>query len=680
MSSLTQKSNQIFAFSIVHIALAATFVLIANLPLHYHINVGVGEGYGGDEPLLQHFNTPEHNKQGYTYRWTKDESQIALPGIGQRPVVLHLTLLPIPTHMATMGPEHIEVWTQHEQLAIVPIRSDGTHYTLAVPPHLQRHGNLHITIHTTTFTPPEDPRKLGVPLDYVGVEALPVPYLVAPDWHAMGMWLLALLLFGMLLLHIVHPRYWATVFVASAGILIALAAWLDPPRWAFGAKPALITVVLCWVLALALRPGLSALAKRLAIPLPAQSLGWLLCIIVLAFGLRYGGRIYPQSMEGDIYFHTNRFLGTVAFGNVYQLARNRGVDFPYPPAGYITLAPAALIEDIPPPLLELAAALVESISAALIYAMVARCCPHSRFPVGLLAASIYVCTAAGFMTSWWSFDTHIYTQAATLLLLTTLLATVTMPHDTAGLRRGTARWLLFVLLCWVFVGHFGFFINTTLLWGVLLLVAWGAAWRGNLWAHTTRWMLLTPFVGALLVALLFFYSAYMPLLMGYVQATLTGDLPELAGRDPVPRQELWHVLWEAGFIQHFGFFPLLLMPVGMWVLFKRIDICSISLAHANPHTHTWGKAMLLLLLSANVLVSSTFALLPFVTLSSQNTRWLMFSAWAIAVGSALSAQLLWHRGRAGRFVLLTMACFVLSNTAVYWLGPLAWRIRPPEPF
>ncbi len=680
MSSLTQKSNPVLSICIVLVVLAATFVLIANLPLHYHINVGVGEGYGGDEPLVQGFNNPEHNEQGYTYRWTKDKSQIALPGIGQRPVLLHLALLPIPAHMATMGPEHLEVWAQHEQLVVLPVRSEGAHDTLAVPPSLLRHGSLHLTIHTTTCTPPEDPRTLGVPLDYVGVEALPAPYPIAPDWQAVSMWLLALLLFGLLVLHTVCPHYWATVFVASASILVALAAWLDPPRWAFGAQPALITMVFCWVLVLILRPVLSALAARLAIPLPARSLGWLLCIIVLACGLRYGGRIYPQSMEGDIYFHTNRFLGTVAFGEVYQLARNRGIDFPYPPAGYITLAPAALIEDIPPPLLELAAALVESISAALIYAMVALCCPHNRFPVGLLAASIYVFTAAGFMTSWWSFDTHIYTQAATLLLLTTLLATVTMPHHTDGPRRGTAQWLLFVLLCWVFVGHFGFFINTTLLWGLLLLVAWGAAWRGNIWARTTRWMLLTPFTGALLVALLFFYSAYMPLLVGYVQATLTGDLPELAGRDPVPRQELWRVLWEAGFMQHFGFFPLLLMPVGMWVLFKRIDVRGTSFAHANPHTYAWGKAMLLLLLATSVLVSTTFALLPFVTLSSQNTRWLMFSAWAIAIGAAFAAHMLWHHGRAGRVVLLTMAGFVLWNTAVYWLGPLVWRIRPPEPF
>jgi hypothetical protein len=27
-----------------------------------------------------------------------------------------------------------------------------------------------------------------------------------------------------------------------------------------------------------------------------------------------------------------------------------------------------------------------------------------------------------------------------------------------------------------------------------------------------------------------------------------------------------------------------------------------------------------------------------------------------------------------------MALLVLVNTAHYWLGPMLWRIRPPEPF
>ncbi|NJN65228.1 MAG: hypothetical protein HC884_00215 [Chloroflexaceae bacterium] len=69
-----------------------------------------------------------------------------------------------------------------------------------------------------------------------------------------------------------------------------------------------------------------------------------------------------------------------------------------------------------------------------------------------------------------------------------------------------------------------------------------------------------------------------------------------------------------------------------------------------------------------------------MTRSSQSTRWLMFSAWAVAVGAAFAARLLWRSGRAGQVALAAMGGSVLWTTATCWLGPLAWRIRPPEPF
>ncbi len=79
-------------------------------------------------------------------------------------------------------------------------------------------------------------------------------------------------------------------------------------------------------------------------------------------------------------------------------------------------------------------------------------------------------------------------------------------------------------------------------------------------------------------------------------------------------------------------------------------------------------------------IGAIFAVLPFLSGSTLSTRWLMFSAWAIAVGAALSAQLLWRSGRAGRLLTLAMGGYVVWITANMWLMALAWRVRPPEPF
>jgi hypothetical protein len=79
-------------------------------------------------------------------------------------------------------------------------------------------------------------------------------------------------------------------------------------------------------------------------------------------------------------------------------------------------------------------------------------------------------------------------------------------------------------------------------------------------------------------------------------------------------------------------------------------------------------------------IAVLFGSLPFISGSTLSTRWLMFSAWAIAVGAALAIDLFWHAGRAGRWVVLLMSSYILWITASQWLGALAWRIRPPEPF
>jgi hypothetical protein len=176
------------------------------------------------------------------------------------------------------------------------------------------------------------------------------------------------------------------------------------------------------------------------------------------------------------------------------------------------------------------------------------------------------------------------------------------------------------------------------------------------------------------------------MVVSHMQTALTEGLPELARREPVSRERLLYNLWHLGFIEHFGFFPLLLLPLGMWHLLASGRNTTSLTRNTKPgfpdltiHVRR-ARLALFSLMACSVLVSSGFALLPFLTRSGQNTRWLMFSAWAIAVGAALGTRLLLRYGRAGRLVVLTMAGFVLWNTALFWLEPLAWRIRPPEPF
>lgn len=675
------------------------FLLAVQLPLLYSVDVGVEEGYGGDLPLVRGFNTAEDDFHG-TYRWTADKARIVMPGLGQRAVTLHLNFFPISAQVATVGPKVINLWIDETQLAVLPVRQTGATYLVHVPAALMHNGTLDVLIRTQTFDPPDpdDPRALGTPLNRITVTAPTSWPFAAPDWGAVVMWLLAAVFFWATILRtlIAVPRklWWATLFLSVLVPPIVLAAILDPPRWSFGAQPAFISAASGYLLVLLLRPALAPLAVRLSIPMTAQSLGWLLLIIVVAYEMRYGGRLYPYSMHGDIGFHTNRF-NEVVRGHVFLLSRNRGVNFPYPPGPYILLAPFALIRPAPPVLLELSAALVEAMSAPLIYTIVARALGKTPIPsvthTALLAAAIYLFTAAGFMTTWWSFDTHIYAQFFTLLLITVvhdmvLRSRVTLDsahqtpdieqkkairdqrlpnnHPSSFVLRPSSFVGVFVLCSLVFLGHFGFFINTILLGSLMVLLLGIASWRGMTWARKLYIFLLLAGAGAGIVALALFYSLYIPLFLEQARVTATGGLTELAQRPPAERSHLWHVLWEAGFVQHFGFFPVLLAPFGTWLLLQRGYCARVTVA----------------LLLGSFLVSLVFALLPFITLSTQSTRWLMFSAWAIALSAAVSVDRLWRWKRSGQLVVIAMAGFVLWNTIMLWIGPMLWRIRPPEPF
>jgi hypothetical protein len=668
------------------LALLGGMLLIAQAPLRYMIDVGVGEGYGGDLPLLRGFNDAESDEHG-SYRWTADGAQLRLPGVGARPLLVELSFFPIGPRVAEIGPQTIEIWSRGQLLAALPVRREGAHYRLPVSARLMAGGNLELTLRTATFAPGgDDPRRLGTPLNRVIVTALNTSEPAQPNWSIVGAWLLAGLLAWALVLRAGFQAHAAMLLVGAGVALVLLAALLDPPRFAFGARAALTTAALCYGLLLTLRvvlPRIMASAGTEASPyvggrtIDVRALRWLLLIIVLAFGLRYGGRLYPDSMGGDIGFHYNRMTEVIK-GRVLLLSRNRGVDFPYPPGPYVALAPFVLLGLDTRVVLQLGAALVEGLSAALVFAIVAAAFSPQRHGgaenksvvnTALLAAAIYVFTAAGFMTTWWSFDTHIYTQFAALLLFTCVILDwgVAVPIQNPKSKIQNSLLVLPFLLTCVFLGHFGFFINTALLGGLLLALVWLLAWRGAEWARRARWPLALAYGGALLAALLFFYSAYAPLFLAQAQAAAAGGLTGLAQRAPVPRRVLWEVLWQAGFVVHFGFFPLALAPVGLLILGRR--------------ARGAGNCRLLFaLIGGSFLVSSLFMLLPFITQSTQSTRWLMFSAWGVAITGAVAARALWRSGRAGRLAVLLMAAFVLWNSATLWLGAMAWRIRPPEPF
>jgi hypothetical protein len=463
-----------------------------------------------------------------------------------------------------------------------------------------------------------------------------------------------------------------------------------------------------------LRPTLARRYQRIAPPIPADARRWLLLFAVVVLVAHYGGKIYPDAMWGDIGFHSNRYQ-EVVYGNIMLLSRNRGVDFPYPPAFYLLLAPFALTGLDHRVLLQLGGALLNALSPFIVYMIAvstderpttndqrdsfrpasvvvgrsSRCdVPWRR---GVLAAGIYSLSAATLMTTWWNFSTHIFAQFAHLLLITAIVLLWRGPA-TKGLRPPTkaddSRWPfvpgwwplvgLFVLQSFVYLGHFGFWMNMSLLGAIGLAALLLAARRGRVSWRAFR-LLLAAFVAAEIAAALLFYSAYAGLFLAQAQATAAGGLSGMQNRPAADRAALWETLWDAGFRVHFGFFPVPLALSGLALLWRRTTNDQRRTTDGGISLVV-GRWSLVILVAGTFGVALLFGALPFVTRAALSTRWLMFSAWAVAVCAAVAARRLGRAGRAGRWLVAFMGAYVLWVTASMWLGALAWRIRPPEPF
>lgn len=721
-------------------SLAFVLILAVQLPVRYQIEVGQEDGFGGDLPVINGFFAAENNDFG-NFRWSAERSSIRLYGLGQRAVELRIKIFPIGADLVENGPRELELWDNGQRITALPISYTGGIYRVLLPPPSNGSGDHAVEIRSSTYTPAGDQRAIASPIDRISVIAQAGPTL--PDWADIFGWLCVAVLAWLALRRIGFSSKHSLWMLMPLVLLAGIAAWLDAPRFALGLAPALIAFSLAYLLvhlldtdahallalgllailaailaaliapnlrfgtitplslasicaligvalliASLVQPGLRRLYHQLAEPMPAHVWRWLLLFAWALFAMRFGGKIYPDSMRGDIGFHSNRYDMTV-MGWVIQLSLNRGVEFPYPSAFYLLVSPFSLVDMPQRVLLRLLGVFFDSISPILVYILGVSALGRSRgrFDVPLLAAAIYAFSAACLMTTWWNFSTHIFSQFAHLLLITTLMVLWNAllryrhqgPFTIGNISSKGQKWLVFVVLVLLqsllYLGHFGFWMNMSLLGAIGFVALWFAAWRGyGTWS--TFWFVTAAFVSGELIAVLLEYTAFTGLFIDQIVATATGGLTGLAGRGAVDRGILWKTLWQYGFHDHFGFFPVPMALIGLWLLARK----------PKSFDGSWldwffgPRFAIILLMAGTFAIGSVFAVLPFVSGSTLSTRWLMFSAWAIALGAAYTAHFLWQYGKAGRWLVILIAAYVLWNTAQMWLLALAWRIRPPEPF
>lgn len=638
---------------------ALLVLLLTQLPFSYSFRPGIERGQGSDAPFLYNFYPHEGVWPDGMFRWSRGAYPfIEIPGIGRRPVILELAIVSHRAQWEADAPPTLLTLHPLEAPATAPqftLRREGARYQVLFGPDALPDGTLHLRVETPTWQNAGDRREeIGIAIGE-RVAVLPVREggVTLPDFQLLWGYPLALLILWLTVRLIGFSPRGAFGMLLPLAIGIPLLLLLDAPRLGFGAPWAISAArdgLLAAVVTLALVPPL---LRKGDVALPERLLPWLALLIVAAFMLKFSARFYPEAMPGDIQLHMNRY-NAMARGQQYIDAQHRGLPFPFPTGLYLIVAPLTLTGVSARTIFPLLAGIFESSSVLLFYALLTKALGRPR--LGVVAAAIYTLTAGGHMTTWFAFFSHVSTQWYTLALA--LALTVAWPRY----QRPAVWWIITFLIIQVSLGHIGTFIN---------LVVFGLALVPILWLYARdreEKRAVLALAGAALAGGAFvgmtFYSVYLDQFIGQFVGIATQGMSDLTGKRPIPPEVSLRVIWEGGLINHFGFFPAMLGLLGVGLFLRR---------RAERTALPW-------LILATAISSMSQAILPFITLSSITTRWLMFSAWAIAVTAAPVVALLWRRGRGGRVVVAGMAGYVAWITLLVWLEAMTLRKPPIEPF
>lgn len=629
--------------------LTVGILVIHLLPVRYTINIGYEEGWRSDQPFMFGWNTPEPEHaqpDELSYRWTGEDSWIALPGLGAQPVIATIDQLAAAANPAAATGA---LYLSGADMAVSQPLDRQRQLHLLLPPRTVAAGKLQFS--APTFTPPGDPRILGANIAGIRLET-PAQSLRLPPLHVF--WPLLLL-----------PLTWSTarrwsvsrMSASVAGLilvgLLLAALWADPLRFALAGRALLLGAL--W--GLIVGGTVLWLIERYASRIGVQPSPWLARSIALIvfwlMTLRYGGRLYPESMIGDLGFHVNRQIEVID-GLIHLVSKHRGIDFPYPSAVYVLLAPLRLLPISPYTMVEWSDALFGALGVLPVAYLALRGLRDER--TTLLITTVYAALAPAMMALWWSFLAHIFTQEAIPLVVAILVG----GWHLLNTRRGIA--LAVVGLCLIFFGHFGLYINVSILLAGLLPLLW---WRYRATSQVQQvYGLALAFVIAQVLVLTLFYSAYLGLIVEKLVQFQQGGMGAVqGGRAATSWQTLLRSLWIDGFGEHYAIIgiPLALLG-GYWLWQQQRDSLLVWLF--------WGT----------VTVAVVQGAIPFLTASTITTRWLSFCAWVIAVGVGVVLARLWRYGRIGQSVALLALVWIGGNTLWLWVQALGYRIRPIEPF
>ncbi len=347
MNEQRQRSASLGCISLI----AVFFVALAALGLAYQAKPTylVDIGARTDKPFVSGFNDREppfdtQKSTDQTYRWTRTNSYVNLPGVGSQDITVTLNVT------ASANPNHqLTVWANSHQIPLTQTVLSGNSYSqisFAVPGDWFGDGNLQLHFLSQTFNPPGDARNLGAVLDWVKVEPHQTSFLpfVRPPTDSFLPLLLIAVLSVLIFFSIGVPTPFS--LLGGLGIIGSLCYWLINDRLS-------LTVLLqqnfteslffIWLAVWAAAEFGPRLYKLFGVAVTRRESGWLAGLFLLQFGLLYFVMIHPQFASSDVGLDLHNLQRVQQGIYFFQTDLPNGLPQPYPPAYYFFLLPLAAL-------------------------------------------------------------------------------------------------------------------------------------------------------------------------------------------------------------------------------------------------------------------------------------------------------------------------------------------------
>jgi toxin CptA len=628
-------------------------IWLLTLPaLWYSLNAAtelrVDVGQWGDHTGLRGVHGREENAFE-NYRWTQAITTITIPNIHTR-----YRILQIRAHgwrPEGISNPNVRMMIADRMWGAFRTTPDLRTYAILLPPGMAGL-TLNITLHSDTYTPPEDSRRLGVAIDWIALRALS-----SVEGLAWGQFTGQALLLGLTLALIARLMLPEPVTlmcgilasVALVGLNMTELLWvsLGLISWMVVVAALLIAT---WIIA----PRLTRLLER--IPDAGNSsrelfrpwlsnaqarIAW--ALLTAALLVRLLGAIHPLFDARDLHVHT-RWLRTVASGSLYLYStpaefQNRQTF--NPPAGYVLLLPLWLTLGDARLAVQAGVALLDSLIALLLLLIAREFGLTAR--AGLLAMALYVALPISMTMMWWGFAANAIAQVWWVLLLWLLLRLTRDPT-----RSHLALLTLVTVLC--LTTHIGALVTLAALLGLVVLF-------GRRTLPHREW---NAMVSGLVLAVVFTVPVYFT-----AAAAPLADAPRSPTTlDPLASFSEGLVLWPERIELVARAFTLGFLPPVL-----ALAVAGLPLLLTSQQRHPLQRIFVISMLLVCVVFFFSYVFLQLLT------RYIYFATPLIclAAGAAL-ARLTMRAG--GRWVTGSLLLFVAWSGVVLWFCGVLMRIKP----